>query len=496
MTNNNYDVVIVGAGFSGLSAALKLKDEGKSFIILEARDRVGGRSWTEQYIDHETGASCWIDMGAQWVEDTQTEIIDLAKRMDIRWNIDGLPRDGKLLFIFKNQPYEIEIGDSANKNYFPLLCSFMEANFLTDYLEFHDAELKMDEMARSFDSGFPWKASEVVLENLLEDAQKNINKWDSMTAQSWANENLTTDGAKFLFRIKCLLCFAAPPSDVSLLHVLHYINCAGFSKALNNATQYRIEGGTQAIANAVHDELSSHIKLNEPVRQVQQPDPNLIEYGELGITLVKTDLHTYSAKQVIIAIPPAIVSNINFIPQLPARRLQLNQRMPMGSSIKCHLVYDEPFWEDKGFFGIALSDSHILPFIANNSVPERKKPGVLGCFIDTEKVRDLMNMTEEEIEELVIEEIRSVFKHVLPTVPDPKKVYIANWSKEKWSGGCYAGIMPPGVWTGYKNTLRESVGAIHWASTETSPKWFAYMDGAVRAGNMAAENVIDSLKEK
>ncbi|MBL4703415.1 MAG: FAD-dependent oxidoreductase [Flavobacteriales bacterium] len=492
MTNNNYDVVIVGAGFSGLSAAIQLKEKGKSFIVLEARNRVGGRSWTEQYIDQATGETCWIDMGAQWVEKTQTEIIALADKMNIRWDVDGQPRDGKLLFIFKNEPYEIEIGKAPNKNYFPMLCSFMETHFLKDFQEYHEAEKKMDKMAGFFDSGYPWKASK----GAQKDAQKEINEWDSMTAQSWMNSNMKTDGAKFLFRIKCLLCFAVPPSDISFLHVLHYINCAGLSATLSNATQYRIEGGTQAIADAVYRELSSHIRLNEPVRQVHQPDPNLTKSGEIGITLVKTDLHTYKAKQVIMAIPPAIVPNINFIPQLPARRVQFNQRMPMGSSIKCHLVYDKPFWEDKGYCGIAISDSHLVPFIANNSIPGREKPAVLGCFIDSTKVRDLMNMTDEELEKLVTEEIRSVFKHVLPTVPKPKKVYIANWSKEIWSGGCYAGIMPPGVWTGYKNTLRESVGAIHWATTETSPKWFAYMEGAVRAGKTAADNVPNILKKE
>jgi monoamine oxidase len=89
------------------------------------------------------------------------------------------------------------------------------------------------------------------------------------------------------------------------------------------------------------------------------------------------------------------------------------------------------------------------------------------------EVRKLMNDSEEEIEKAVISAIEDAFEPSLGAIPKPKKVYIANWSNELWSGGCYAGIMPPGIWTGYENTLRKSVGSIHWASTETANKWFA-----------------------
>jgi len=493
MNNSTYDVIIVGAGFSGLSAALKLKKQKKSFILLEARNRVGGRSWTEQYINQKTGATCWIDMGAQWVEKTQTEIIALAEEMKIPANIGGMPRKGKIIFIFKNKRYEVDLTKNVDNNCFPIFSKMMEEYYLEDFKEYHDSEEEMNEMAKTLEAGKPWNPNPDISKKNIKKAQKNISKWDSMTAESWMEQNMKSDGAQFLFRIKCLLCFAAPPSDLSLLHVLHYINCAGGSQSLNNATQYRIEGGTQAIANAVYDKIKSHVRLNEPVQEVIQPDPNLIINDTLDVTLVKTKLGTYKSKQVIIAIPPAIVSKINFTPQLPARRMQFNQRMPMGSSIKCHLVYEDRFWENEGFSGVALSDKGILPFIANNSVPNRETPGVLGCFIDSEEVRKLMNDSEEEIEKYVIKAIEEVFEPSVGTVPKPKKVYIANWSNETWSGGCYAGIMPPGIWTGYKNTLREPVGSIHWATTETANKWFAYMDGAVRAGKMASEEVIKIL---
>ncbi len=494
MTNKNYDVVIVGAGFSGLSAALALKKKNKSFVVLEARDRVGGRAWTKQYIDHKTGKTCWIDMGAQWIEGSQTAIRGLAQEMGIPTDVNGAPTQGCLLFIFKGEFYKIDMNSFKDKSPFNMVSFFMKENFVKDFNEYKSAEKKMDDMAECFDRGTPWKVSENIGKD-IEQTQLNINRWDSMTAQSWMEENIKTDGGKFLFRIKSLLCFAAPPSDVSLLHMLHYIRCAGLSNKLNQATSFRVSGGTQSIANAVHETLKSHVRLNEPVREVQMPDPNLIKKGKSKPTLVITDNHTYSAKKVIMAIPPAIISKINFSPQLPPRRLQFNQRMPMGSSIKCHLVYEYPFWESEGYCGIAMSDRHEVPFIVNNSVPNTDGPAVLGCFVDAKKGRELINDSEEEIAKYVTQVVKEVYEVALGkgNVPEPKKVYVANWSKEEWSGGCYAGIMPPGVWTGYKNTLREPVGdIIHWATTETASKWFAYMDGAVRAGQDAANKVMES----
>ena len=276
--------------------------------------------------------------------------------------------------------------------------------------------------------------------------------------------------------------------------------------------------------------------------------------GENGVTVFWTEKskiehksqieHQCSAKQVIVALPPAIISNIDFVHKpiesgvqplcaLPASRQQFNQRMPMGTSIKCNLVYEEQFWINENWMmpkearklgddmldkhklaGIVFVQNRDIGFIANSSEPGKNKPGILTCFIDTWKIREkYIDFDEKKIEELVTKAVEEVFEEIrfslilehlglsdpeirLNPTPKPIKVYVANWSKEKWSGGCYAGVMGPGVWTGFKNTLREPVGPIHWAGTETANEWFAYMDGAVQSGKLAAAAVDKELKDK
>ena len=71
----------------------------------------------------------------------------------------------------------------------------------------------------------------------------------------------------------------------------------------------------------------------------------------------------------------------------------------------------------------------------------------------------------------------------------PRALIEHNWSDEPWTRGCYAGYMPPGVWSDFGEALRAPVGRIHWAGTETSEVFNGYMDGAVRSGERAAREV-------
>jgi monoamine oxidase len=149
-----------------------------------------------------------------------------------------------------------------------------------------------------------------------------------------------------------------------------------------------------------------------------------------------------------------------------------------------------------------MSDEHLLSVVANNNPPQKAPaedgttksiPGILGCFIETAKVRDNIDVPEEELKKMVKNAIEKIFKPSLPNMPEPLAVYVTNWCNEEWSGGCYSSPLAPGVWTGYKNAIREPVKNIFWAGTETSPRWNSYMEGAIRSGERAAEEANISL---
>ena len=476
MSKSDVDVVIVGAGLAGLSAALNLRELGRTFVVLEARDRVGGRTWTQEFPKNRSKdlgeePTYWIDHGAQWVGTSQTALLELAGKVGVK-TFPGFPVKGKVLVSFNKKRYEFELGPGERGCWTSLLLQCFQENAGYDFDEFQAVEIELNKMAKDFTNGNPWESP-------------NAKKWDSMTVQSWMDGHLKTDGAKFIIRNICLQAFASIPSDLSLLHLVFYVHSAGSMEELHTAQTYRLEGGAQGVAVGAARELSDFVKLSNPVRKIKYLRDRVV------VTVDNGDV--YEAKRVIVTVPPAIVSNINFEPALPPARRQLNQRMPMGTSVKFHLVYEEPFWKAKGYSGVVLSNDHVLPFITDNTNESQEKPGILGGFVEIETGREYLSKSNKEIQELIIKTMEDIYRPIMGEIPKPLAVHVLSWANEEWSGGCYAGVMPPGVWTGYKNTLREPVGNIHWAGTETSPRWFAYMDGAVRSGERVAEEVDDEM---
>ncbi|PCK07495.1 MAG: hypothetical protein COA42_14080 [Alteromonadaceae bacterium] len=474
MSESIVDVVIVGAGLAGLSAARRLQALGKSFVVLEARDRVGGRTFTEEFTlgsseQGQTTKKYWIDSGGQWLSPTQTVVRKLADEVNVK-TFPGAPQKGKMVLVFKGEYYEMELEGGEQNACFSIMLEQFKRNFSYDYDEYLSVEKELDKMAMDFHDGKPWESP-------------NAKEWDSMSTQTWIDANVKTDGAKYILQVSCLLAFAATPSDLSLLHLLFYIHCAGSFGALHKALAYRLEGGAQEISIRVANELGDKVKLENPVRDIIHSD------NQVTVKLANGD--EYEAQEVIVAVPPAIIQSIHFDPPLPAGRRQLNQRMPMGSSVKCHLVYDEPFWRKAGYSGMVYSDQHVLPFITDNENPGQDSPGILGCFLDANTAREYMDRPLIEIKQMIIKAVEDIYEPIMGTIPKPAKVHVIRWADQQWSDGAYAGVMPTGVWTGYKNVLREPVGRIHWAGTETAKRWFAYMDGAVRSGQDAVKEIYD-----
>lgn len=459
-----FDVIIVGGGFAGLSAARELIQSGKKILVLEARERVGGRCWTVK-----PGLGGWVDNGAQWAGKTHTNILKLAKELGVD-TYTGYPVSGKTIFHFKGKQYQLPAGE--NREMWTVYLEFFEKHYIHDFHNFIAAEQELNYLASQVPSDMPWSAS-------------YAKEWDSMTVQSWMDKNelFRGDGSRFLMRIFCLAYFASEPRDISFLHLLLYISSGGGTENLQDTVQNRFVGGTQAIVEKLAERVGfEHIRLSCPVREIDQS----------GKTLkVKTETSVHQAQKVIIAVPTPLISKIHFSPALPASRQQLIQRTPMGSSIKCHLVYKNAFWEPE-FSGIAASDSHAVSFVTNNT-PSIGEPAILGCFIDTAKVREVHDQPEDEVKVLVNQAIKSIFHTENTQVPDADQIFIANWNAEVWSAGCYSAVFGPGGWTGFGKNIRQPIGHIHWASTETAAAKYAYMDGAISSGERAAIEVTTSL---
>jgi monoamine oxidase len=456
-TTHRADVAVVGAGLAGLTAARQIRQSGHSVIVLEARERVGGRCFSRSI---GAGASDVANMGATFVGPTQTKILALMSEL----GISKFPTyaTGKLLFYEngKNTPYTGTVPPAADP------VAVVQLGVVTLPM--------LDRMAQTVPLDAPYKAPDALA-------------WDSITAFTWAQQNIATVEGRKLFALAVEATLSVEPRDVSFLYLLFYIHSAGSTNALfanagaGGGQDFRVSGGTQRIAVELARRLGSkRVLLGHAVRSITQ--------GSRGAT-VHADNATVDCKRVVVAIPPHLAGRIVYAPQMPGQRDQLTQRMPIGNLIKTIGVYDTPFWRAKGLNGQVTSDQGAVRVMFDAS-PASGTPGVLLGFVDGDDARQLADLSDSE---RTAAELASYVRYFGAAAGKPRMFFDQVWTHELYTGGCPVGVMPPGVLTGYGSLLRTPQGRIHWAGTETATVWNGYMDGAVQSGQRAAAEVLEGL---
>lgn len=201
---------------------------------------------------------------------------------------------------------------------------------------------------------------------------------------------------------------------------------------------------------------------------------------------MSTEKGAWKADHCIVAVPLPLSVRIAFEPPLPASRDALAQRMPMGSVIKWYVAYDTPFWRGQGWNGLSTNFS-ALGIECIDVTPAAGKPGLLVGFFDAKNGLQWCNRSAAERKKFVIEEVARAFG---PAASEPIDYEDQNWPAEEWSRGCFGAWMGPGVMTSVGSSIRQPYGRVHWAGTETSPKWMGYVDGAIRSGERSAEEIL------
>jgi monoamine oxidase len=459
-TAKQADVAVVGAGLAGLTAARAIARAGRSVIVLEARDRVGGRTWNRPI----TGGS-YIDAGAEFVGPTQDRIKALAQAVGVEtfptYNSGNNVywKDGTRLTYSASGPTGIAPPDPA---YLPDIAQIVQ---------------KLDTMAKEIDVKAPWQAPEAV-------------EWDSETFYTWLKANEINPDFMRLAATATDAIFGQEPRDLSLLYAVFYIAASGNEtnqgtfernfQTAEGAQQERFLGGSQLISIRVAAALGSSVVLNAPVQRIAQ-NATGVEVNASGVNV--------SARLVIVAIPPALAARIDYEPLLPALRDQLTQRAPMGSYAKVDAVYDRPFWRAEGLTGQAVSvDGPVR--VTFDSTPKEGSPGVLLGFIGGTDARTWYGLPAEQRRQMVLDNLANYFGE---KARNPLQYIENRWADERFSRGDPVAGLPPGVLLDFGTALRAPVGRIHWAGTETSDFWVGYMDGAVRSGERAAKEVLAEL---
>jgi len=296
--------------------------------------------------------------------------------------------------------------------------------------------------------------------------------------------NMVTRAGREMLEIAVKAVWAAMPADVSFLHLLFYIASAGKLDLLldteGGAQQDRFVAGAGTLAARIAEELGEDVVVGSPVRR--------IEWKAEGVRLL-ADGADVRAARAIVAVPPTLAGRIWYDPPLPGHRDQLTQRMPMGAVVKCLAIYDEPFWRREGLSGSAVSAPGPLTMIFDNSPPDGA-PGILVGFLEGHWARELARAGAARRRDAVLANLARLFG---PRAARPDAWLERSWADEEWSRGCYVGYTPPGVLTAFGPALREPVGPIHWAGTETATVWNGYIDGAIQSGERAAREAVTGV---
>lgn len=444
-----YDVVVIGAGYAGLAAGLALQKAGKNILLLEARNRCGGRILTEYFSEQD-----YTDLGGQWIGPGHERMYQLAAEFGIETFHTYDSGKSSLLLNGKLKHY---------KGIIPPLPLFA-------LLGLDRALSKINKLAKTIDVEKTYLSA-------------NAAKWDAMSLQDWMNMQIKNETARKMFAVATEAVFATDAANISFLHALFYIKSnTNFDFLMNvnkGAQQDRIKGGAQRICIKMAEKLGDAIQYEKVVTQIHQDEHNVTISGQ-GFS--------YTATHCIVAVPPAVSTEINYKPAVPETQWQLMKASFMGTVVKCYAVYPSPFWRKQFKNGLVAAPDELTSVVFDNS-PFNGSKGILMGFSLAEKAKQLMQHDQATRKEIV----KAGFVKMFGAEAANIEYYTdKSFTEEPFTKGCYAGMFPPRILTQLQTSLATPFHRIHWAGTETSIQFNGYMEGAVRSGERAAREIIYS----
>jgi monoamine oxidase len=432
------DVAVVGAGLSGLCAAREARRRGASVVVLEARDRVGGKMHTVSV------GGCPVDLGAHWVGPAQRRILALCDELGVAREKQHL--EGRHLLTLGGERHEFT----------GIVPRVSPAAAAETVLALARVELRR-RLVRAED---PWRS-------------RGAARLDSFTLAHWMR-GLRSDSARAMFTLTARTVFGAEPAELSYLYFLWYTQCAGGIQQLTDfeggAQDSHLVGGTQQLCERLAAELGDAVVLKSPVTKIAADG------------VVSTTRSRVSAGRVIVAVSPSVAARIAFEPLLPPAREALAQRMPMGAYMKAVAVFETPWWREHGLSGIAFDDRGPVQMVVDASPPGRG-PGVLMGFVTGAPALALGGLDPTARRDAALGAMAAM---LAPEAASPAEYTDFNWHDEPWSRGGPVGLMGPGTLTALGPHLRRPSGLVHWAGTDTATEWNGYMDGAIQAGERVA----------
>lgn len=445
------DVVVVGGGLAGLSAARVIADAGLSTVVLEARRRVGGRTLNRRIGDGI------FDMGGQFVSPDQENV----KRLVREFGLELVPMytQGKKIQDLAGDvgTYSLPVPMPPFWKPFPF-ANLLALGALMAPLEIHRMSVPLDR---------PWMTPDAL-------------RWDATSVEAWRRSRfITTAAARGVLDPILRTALGVEAAETSMLNLLFFIQSSGGLLGSNKALTYRFAYGSQEMSLKLADVLGDLVVLDAPVRAIEQDGRGVAVISDAGV---------WEGRYAIVTLPVPLTGRIRYDPPLPGIREGLTQHMPMASEVKMFATYDRPFWRDAGFSGQVVTDSGPLSVVFDNSTPNGQA-ALLG-LIGGRNAHDWGQRDPEERREAVFAQLERYFGPKARQATDYNE---QDWREEEWTRGCPLSIMSPAGWMYFGSALREPVGRIHWAGSELSPQWCTFMDGAIGSGEETARNVLQLI---
>jgi monoamine oxidase len=483
MDNEKVDVIVVGGGLSGLTAARELANKGLSVRVLEAMERVGGRLHTKTHAISST-ESIKYDVGGQWVGPTQYHIHKLLKEFGISTHKQFL--SGKSV-LFNMTPDKIII-----KRTYEGILTPVDPNAT---VEMERVLALCDELALSVPADNPWECP-------------RAKEFDYMTCQTFIDQQFKTEEARKVFVVLVQTVCACDPGEISFLFFLQYIrsaaNITNLIEINAGAQDSKIRGGAQQVPIKLAESLKKlsnckGIHLDSPVSEIVNLQTCKRRHEKLKnergpMVVVTRDGRIYSCENVVLAMPPTMTMRIAYDPPMPGIRDALCQHMPAGYVIKINLIFKSQWWRKKGLSGCVINIAEDINYPVALTYDVTENIGLVGFIVGKAAVY-WGERTQRERLEVILKQYATTFDVSEEFIKSEFVFYEdKDWSQEEFARGSYESYAAPGALYNYGEALRRPIGRIHFCGTETSDEWMGYMDGAVKSGERVATEIYNKLR--
>lgn len=450
---STHDVIVVGAGVTGLTAAYRLTQAGRDVLVLEARDRIGGRLLNEVHTQGEAAEhEAEFEVGGQWVSPDQTALLGMIDELGLE--MFSRYRAGDSLYVDRR-------GEA--RRFTEDLPVSEETNAAIEQLT-----KTLDGLVAEMDPDRPWEHPDAA-------------HLDSVSFSAWLREQCDDEEACDNVALYVGPAMLTKPSHAfsALQAILMAASAGSFSNLVDAdfILDRRVAGGLATVPRTLAERLGDRVRVDADVTR--------IEWREDG-AVVHVDGETFEARHVILAVPPTVVRRIRFTPELPAEHRMAREHQSFGLVIKVQIVYPTPFWREQGLSGTGFGPYQLMHEVYDNT-PDGDERGFLVGFVAGLNADEAGRLSAAERRERILASVASYFGEQALT---PLVFHESDWQHQELTGGAYGTSFDLGGLSRYGAKLREPLGALDFGSSDVAGLGFQHVDGAIRVGGEIAARLL------